>query len=79
METQLKQMADFLATEERRAGIYLTETQDDGDDGTPAVTEQQVWGKVQDTLKVPKTLTVYWLHLIYQYSCYKVETEKYIF
>lgn len=38
LEVQLRQMNEFLATEERRSGIYLTEPPPDGDDGKPALT-----------------------------------------
>ena len=38
LETQLKQMNDFLAMEERRAGIYLTEPPPDNENGKPALT-----------------------------------------
>lgn len=51
MDDHLKLMSEFLATEERRAGIYLTEPVEDTDDSKPAVTEQEVWTKVQTTLK----------------------------
>ena len=54
MDDNLRLMSDFLATEERRAGIYLTEPVDDDTDSNPAVTEHQVWLKVQESMKRSK-------------------------
>ncbi|XP_045159329.2 uncharacterized protein LOC123524867 [Mercenaria mercenaria] len=51
LDEQIKQMNDFLATEERRAGIYLTESPADDDNEKPALSETEVWSKVQESLK----------------------------
>lgn len=47
-------MNDFLTTEERRTGIYLTEAPMDDDDGKPAVSEKEIWSNVQQSLKRSK-------------------------
>jgi hypothetical protein len=44
-------MNEFLATEERRAGIYLTEPPMDQENDKPALTDTEVWSKVQQSLK----------------------------
>lgn len=44
-------MNNFLATEERRAGIYLTEPPPDDSDDKPAMSETEVWSKIQESLK----------------------------
>lgn len=54
LDQEMKQMSDFLATEERRAGVYLTEPPEDGYDETPALTEKDVWSNIQDCLKRSK-------------------------
>ena len=38
LEVQLREMNEFLAMEERRAGIYLTEPPPDTNDGKTALT-----------------------------------------
>lgn len=50
LEDDMRQMNEFLAMEERRSGIYLTEPPPD-DDGNPALTEKEVWTKVQESIK----------------------------
>ena len=44
-------MGEFLATEERRAGIYLTEPPPEDDDTKPATTEVEIWKKVKGIMK----------------------------
>lgn len=50
LDEQLKDIQDFLKTEERRAGIYLTEPELDDDETGPALTEPELWNKVQSAL-----------------------------
>jgi len=51
LDEQIKQNAAFLKTEERRAGIYLTEPPADETSDIPALTEAEVWNKVQVSLR----------------------------
>ncbi|XP_052811778.1 uncharacterized protein LOC128239254 [Mya arenaria] len=51
LDDRLDEMTKYLSTEERRAGIYLTEAPVDDPSDIPSMTEEEVWKNVQTTMK----------------------------
>lgn len=51
LSIQMKQMEMFLKTEERRAGIYLTELPSNEYDGKPALTKEEIWSQTVESIK----------------------------